>query len=739
MSCTVVSLLIPISSSPYEWFESSAPALVLVALARAGVSAALVHAVPGPGPPLLALSGNDKVGSVATALTAAIASLEFPNGVIPRRVEGPTQLPNTEALSLCAVETSVVGALLAGGWAHAGGCASSGAGGGVFFKASGLWTRQGEGHERDEGLREAATIDLSVSPAPARRLALWISVKGGVVRVSRAGAVGSVVYVTPALAPCVLLAGAGELLNAHDAAVMRLLNFRGDGRWARVLPPSSSSRALLGVVHYGEEEEEEENSGPSSCVPADTLWGDAVGLRTSSREHGAVTSRAIITLLSSLPGVVVVAGGNDYDKLGAGADAGAGAGAGAGVGADTGGTLGARPLAPQALPAPKFIKASALEARSSSNLFAAAPIQTPATPFSAFLADAVRIQQHMTLRSAGDVVRGSGGMRVSGVANISMAPPSATSACWLARTRPDAAAALLTVERPPRALLLWPLTSADCVAPLSLSDLVPLHALTAQLAYYKKVAPVVAATGVADAVMAAAFASVPFALSIRASSAADMLRSRCERTAVDVAAGAAPVQADNGDIAARNNNADENPSLLGGDEGGGDEHGPFGAVPTAAKGPPVKKQKVPAVEVAAPSGAEAAAAAATSARLAAAVASIANNEVALGRESVAALKAFLKATGLALSGSKAVLVQRVLSRPRPKAAAAAPPLPRLRFALMSEPVVAAPAVAPPRMPVPAAAPATVVAPPAAAPAPVVAPSAPAPVLRFAQLDDDDDL
>lgn len=719
-----VHVLVPITGvdTSNECYESPAPGLVLIALVRAGVNATLIT-LPSPGEKPLLLVG----GSSSSKITAAVAALSFSEGIVPRRVMVPTHLVNQELLSIMFVESTLVGALLANGWSHCGGCSNSGEG--AYYSASGLWTRKFVGSDDDvdnvnEVIREAVNIDFSLSPAAATdgKIALGVRVKGGVVRISRAGAVGSVVYVLPALAPCILRTTTSDgerFLTAHDSAVLRILNLSPSAslsgttstpeRWARVLPPSSSSRALLGAAAVHDVDDDNDD-GPSSLVPFDSLCSDVMGLRTSTREKGGETSRAIIKLLcSALPGAVIVSS-NDEEASTGGAGAGAGA---AGLPPIQTPTL--VPPPPSSAP-PKFMKASALEARSSIlgvKPFAA-PLQPTSTPFSALLAEAtLRSTNMFTVRSAGDVLRGSGGVRItSGV--ISMAPPSIHSASWLARTRPDAAAALLTVEG---SLLLWPLTSSDITAPTSLSDLVPLNAVTAQFAHYSGRSRVTSTAATSRVIgLATSFASTPYELGIRPSSAVDVQRARRERETFDVAAGAAPLQDDGGDIGHRTSDIVD----VGG--GGGDEGPCDGPTTTTARGAttgtgtaapatkPTKKQKVAAPE-ATLSEADAAAAAAITAQLVAAVTAVADSEEALSRESVAALKAYLKATGLAVSGAKPVLIQRVLSRPRPKAVAPPPPPPQLRLAT------------------------TIIAPPIAAPAPVLAPV----VIQYAQLDSDDDL
>lgn len=701
-----------------EWFECSCPELLLVVLARMGCGAALVSQ-PSP---LLAVCGGEGRSSASYLIDAA-SRFSFPVGFISRRVAAPALFQGASAakiLNTVIVETRVTGALLAAGWSHVGGYATStGSDANWCLETGGLWTRATGEH--NEHYRQAVNLALTVD-ASQGATSISVLAKGGIVNMPPPEIEGSIVYVTPSLTPVILgcaLGGNEAILDAHDTAFARALNMispTATTSWVRVFPQSDSVRTLFGVqlrrTAEDNSEEEESDFEPSTKVPRASLFADVVGLRASSRENGVSVGEALVNDICTLQQASAATLGQvSYGEASFGATL------PMPQSVSSSATL---PTPPSASPStPRFMKASTHEARiAHSSALGTTPSffdmkavgQTPkkATPLSAFLEETASRRSDTTVRSAGDVLRATGGISIArdGRAH-GAAPPSAKSACWLARSRPDVALSLKTTERGLHALALWPLTRAEGVAPVSVSVLFPLRgASSAFLAHFEaradprassKAAPHQAVRVLTDPSLSSEFSSSPYKLGIREDTVDDILRRRQEEEAFNVAAGCAP-KPDEREY------ADSKPVASEPDGGGEQEVGDVSGNTTRSA---PKKQKLAAAKGApAPSASEHAAAAAALKALADAVAAVADDEVALGLSNVAALKAFLRLNGLAVSGTKAVLLQRVLSRPqnRAKKTAAAP------FAAAAKSSSAAAA------------------------APVAAA-----MLRFAKVDDDDDL
>lgn len=645
-----------VSGTSADTYAVPSPALVLLALARVGV---LASQASYRGNEAVVVFAGGEGGSVG-AVVEALATLSL---YTPPHALGPLPSTARTAAFAAAVEGITVGALLASGWSPGGSLGFS-----AFVRTGSrreshsLWLRAPTSSGAADAPTDALTVRVIVEVGGKGDGSLvaraTMDTKGGALRITRPpaeGLRGTRVFVLPTLAPC-WLAGEEAAAGEQDAAPGgSLLNI--PGGCIKVVPSTRALHDMLGISTetspYGDHEDGDDDviTGPTCVVPREACIIDAIGLRTSTRDRGDSIEKEVYELLVALGASFV-----KTTDVSDGVDFGAG-GAGSGAGAAAAKTTTARPTALS------FTKASAL--------FGPGALPAPVKPSSVktgldgLLSDGVARKERtneLTIRSAGDMLRGTGGSVLSSDGlHVAPAPPSHCSACFVARERPDCTLSLGIAAAPrseARLFSLAPLVCADTSAPLALSDILGGDGRLFDVeCHYKRGAsdaqPLPAVLGEPAALLAldpsfsSSFRAAPHALSIR-------LGTKTERAAekVRTLARAGPDEyEDDGRLRAPSHRDGAAPVVP--DFGGaaGAEHD--------TPAPPAKRAKL---VKAGPSGTEAAAAALESTVLAAAIASFASDEVELTAASNKALQAYLRSVGLAVSGTKAQLVQRVLAR-----------------------------------------------------------------------------
>lgn len=635
-----------------EAFVVSSPALVLLALARAGVLAAqasfagsVVVVLFGPG--------------VGGAIVEALASLSI---YTPPHALGLLPSSACAAAFAAAVEGIAIGALLESGWTPAGSLSfSSFVRMGSRRESHSLWLRPDALQTVTDALTVRVVVEVGGN-SDGWVARATVTTKGGALRVTRPieGTRGTRVFVLPSLAPCWL---ASEAISPDEQGFSlcgALLNITTAGGFLTVNPSSRALHSMLGITTetgpYGDHEDRDSEmycpTGPTCIVPRDACITDAIGLRTSTRERGVIIEKDVYALFVALGATIVktTAAADDGVDIGAG-------GAGAGAAAAAGKSSVARPTS---VP---FVKASSLHVPGS--LKSPSPIKTG---LAGFLSDGIARKERtdeLTIRSAGDMLRGSGGsvLDADGL-HVAPAPPSRNSACFICRERPDCTLSLGIADAPRsevRHFSLASLVCADTSAPLALSDILGEDGRTMFdiECHYKRrdnfAQPLPAVLGLPAAralepAFSASFQLAPHALSIRLGTKSERVAEKARTLALS--------------------GPDEYE-----DDGRLRVAGPHGAAAAAAPAAPdvcgtaivepdtaapaVKRAKLVKVAV---SASETAAEAIDNELLVNVIASVASDETALMAAGNKALQAFLRSEGLPVSGTKTQLVQRILAR-----------------------------------------------------------------------------